>query len=104
GATRGRRALDSHPLFASFDIVLKRFNAVSTYSGPAVIRLLRAGCGQPRHPVLYAAAPAPPGALRARPGPVPPNAGPAGRRARAAARPQPRRPLRRVPGPRARAG
>lgn len=50
--------LERHPLFASFDIVLKRFNAVSTYSGPAAIRLLRAPCGQPRHPALYDPAPA----------------------------------------------
>jgi cellulose synthase operon protein YhjU len=49
--------LEGHPLFAGFDIVLRRFNSVSTYSGPAVIRLLRAPCGQPRHPALYAAAP-----------------------------------------------
>ena len=45
--------LASHPLFARFDIVLKRFNSVSTYSGPAVIRLLRGACGQPAHPALY---------------------------------------------------
>jgi cellulose synthase operon protein YhjU len=45
--------LASHPLFAQFDIVLKRFNSVSTYSGPAVIRLLRGACGQPAHPALY---------------------------------------------------
>jgi cellulose synthase operon protein YhjU len=50
--------LDRHPLFATFDILLKRFNAVSTYSGPAAIRLLRAPCGQPRHPALYDPAPA----------------------------------------------
>ncbi len=49
--------LADHPLFASFDILLRRFNSVSTYSGPAVIRLLRAPCGQPRHPDLYTAAP-----------------------------------------------
>lgn len=49
--------LERHPLFAGFDIVLRRFNAVSTYSGPAAIRLLRAPCGQPRHPALYATAP-----------------------------------------------
>jgi len=42
-----------HPLLSRFDIVLKRFNSVSTYSGPAVIRFLRAPCGQPKHPALY---------------------------------------------------
>jgi cellulose synthase operon protein YhjU len=45
--------LTKHPLFASFDIVLTRFNSVSTYSGPAAIRFLRAPCGQPQHPALY---------------------------------------------------
>ena len=49
--------LDQHPLIASFDIVLRRFNSVSTYSGPAAIRFLRAPCGQPTHRALYAPAP-----------------------------------------------
>ena len=44
---------DKHPLLSSFDIVLKRFNTVSTYSGPAAIRFLRAPCGQPTHKALY---------------------------------------------------
>ena len=50
--------LDKHPLLASFDILLERFNSVSTYSGPAAIRLLRAPCGQQRHDALYASVPA----------------------------------------------
>jgi cellulose synthase operon protein YhjU len=45
--------LAQHPLLASFDIVLARFNSVSTYSGPAAIRFLRAPCGQPQHRALY---------------------------------------------------
>ena len=45
--------LDKHPLLASFDIVLKRFNSVSTYSGPAAIRFLRGACGQQMHKSLY---------------------------------------------------
>ncbi len=48
--------LSGHPLLASFDILLKRFNSVSTYSGPAAIRFLRAPCGQPSHKGLYVAA------------------------------------------------
>ena len=48
--------LDKHPLLASFDIVLRRFNAVSTYSGPAAIRFLRGACGQTPHRGLYVAA------------------------------------------------
>ena len=47
--------MDKHPLLSSFDIVLRRFNSVSTYSGPAAIRLLRAPCGQSTHRDLYAA-------------------------------------------------
>ena len=50
--------LANHPLFAGFDILLKRFNSVSTYSGPAAIRLLRAPCGQPKHVALWTPAPA----------------------------------------------
>ena len=48
--------LRGHPLLASFDVLLTRFNAVSTYSGPAAIRLLRAPCGQQLHRELYAPA------------------------------------------------
>jgi cellulose synthase operon protein YhjU len=36
--------MDKHALLSRFDIVLKRFNSVSTYSGPAAIRFLRAPC------------------------------------------------------------
>jgi cellulose synthase operon protein YhjU len=49
--------LAGHALFSSFDIVLKRFNAVSTYSGPAAIRFHRAPCGQQAHKDLYTPAP-----------------------------------------------
>ncbi len=45
--------MDKHPLLASFDILFRRFNSVSTYSGPAAIRFLRAPCGQPTHKALY---------------------------------------------------
>jgi cellulose synthase operon protein YhjU len=48
--------LDKHPLLAGFDILLRRFNSVSTYSGPAAIRFLRAPCGQPSHRALYSPA------------------------------------------------
>ena len=48
--------LDKHPLLASFDILFRRFNSVSTYSGPAAIRFLRAPCGQTSHKALYAPA------------------------------------------------
>ena len=48
--------LDKHPLLASFDILFRRFNSVSTYSGPAAIRFLRAPCGQASHKALYSPA------------------------------------------------
>ncbi len=38
-----------------FDILLDNFNTASSYSGPAVIRLLRANCGQSKHEDLYTA-------------------------------------------------
>jgi|SRR5689334_10205471 len=44
---------DKHPLFATFDILFRRFNSVATYSGPAAIRFLRSPCGQPTHKALY---------------------------------------------------
>jgi cellulose synthase operon protein YhjU len=43
-------------LFHRFDILFDDFNTVATYSGPAAIRLLRAGCGQQRHDDLYKSA------------------------------------------------
>ncbi|MGE0355656.1 MAG: cellulose biosynthesis protein BcsG [Burkholderiales bacterium] len=46
-----------HPFLKGLDIVLTRFNAVSTYSGPSAIRFLRAGCGQQAHRALYEPAP-----------------------------------------------
>ena len=45
--------LADHALLKSFDIVLKRYNSVATYSGPAAIRILRATCGQAPHKALY---------------------------------------------------
>ncbi len=46
-----------NPLFKRFDIVFTDFNSAASYSGPAVIRLLRGSCGQPRHKALYDPAP-----------------------------------------------
>lgn len=47
-----------NPLFKRFDIVFSNFNSASSYSGPAVIRLLRGSCGHPTHKSLYDTAPA----------------------------------------------
>lgn len=45
--------LEDHPLFQKFDIVFDHFNSATSYSGPAVIRLSRANCGQADHSSLY---------------------------------------------------
>jgi cellulose synthase operon protein YhjU len=45
--------LDTHPLFRKFNVLFSDFNSAATYSGPAVIRLLRGNCGQRRHGDLY---------------------------------------------------
>lgn len=45
--------LTAHPLWSHLDIQLKNYNSATSYSGPAVIRLLRASCGQPAHQGLY---------------------------------------------------
>lgn len=42
-----------HPLMDQFDILFTDFNSASSYSGPAVLRLLRSSAGQPRHASLY---------------------------------------------------
>ncbi|WP_397474289.1 cellulose biosynthesis protein BcsG [Pusillimonas sp.] len=49
--------LDQHPLIKSMDVVFDEFNAATSYSGPAVRRLLRASCGQPSHSALYDSSP-----------------------------------------------
>lgn len=46
------------PLMQRFDIVFRQFNSAASYSGPALLRLLRAGCGQTPQSALYQAAPA----------------------------------------------
>ena len=45
-----------HPLWRSFDIVFRHFNAAAAYSGPAAVRLNRATCGQSSNDGLYAPA------------------------------------------------
>ncbi|EDP58481.1 cellulose biosynthesis protein BcsG [Vibrio sp. AND4] len=49
--------LADHPLFKEFDIMFDNFSAGTSYSGPAVIRLLRASCGQQEHSQLFEPAP-----------------------------------------------
>lgn len=45
--------LDHHPLFERFDITFSHYNSATSYSGPALVRLLRAGCGQVSHSDLF---------------------------------------------------
>ncbi|MBI5642012.1 MAG: cellulose biosynthesis protein BcsG [Deltaproteobacteria bacterium] len=45
--------LENDPFFSQFDYLFTNFNTATSYSGPAVIRLLRSPCGQPRHDDLY---------------------------------------------------
>lgn len=40
---------ENHKLFKEFDIIFDHFNSATSYSGPAVIRLLQANCGQKSH-------------------------------------------------------
>ena len=49
--------LQLHPLWKSFDIVFRHFNAAATYSGPAAVRINRATCGQTSNDGLYAPVP-----------------------------------------------
>ncbi|MCX7192988.1 MAG: cellulose biosynthesis protein BcsG [Proteobacteria bacterium] len=45
--------LEAHPLWKRFDILMMNFNSAASYSGPAVLHLMRAKCGQPPHGDLY---------------------------------------------------
>lgn len=45
--------LENVPLLNRFDIVFRQFNSVTTYSGPAAVRTLRATCGQQSHTQLF---------------------------------------------------
>lgn len=45
--------LEEHRFFQRFDLLFTNFNSATTYSNPAVIRLLNANCGQRTHDDLY---------------------------------------------------
>ena len=45
--------LADHELFKRFDIRLTNYNAATSYSGPATLRLLNSLCGQSSHQALY---------------------------------------------------
>lgn len=46
-----------HPLFKKMDMVFDDFNSATSYSGPAVSRLMQANCGQLSHAALYEESP-----------------------------------------------
>lgn len=46
-------SLADHPFFQDFDLIFDQFNSATSYSGPALLRLTRASCGQPAHSALY---------------------------------------------------
>lgn len=48
--------ISSHPFFKNLNVIFDNFNTSTSYSGPAVLRLLRANCGQTPHPDLYRSA------------------------------------------------
>ena len=41
--------LENHILFKDLDILFENFNTATSYSGPALVRLLQANCGQKSH-------------------------------------------------------
>jgi len=45
--------LRNHQVFKMFDFLFTSFNSVTSYSGPAMIRLMDASCGQARHRDVY---------------------------------------------------
>lgn len=45
--------LSAHPVLTQADLLFKQFNTVSSYSGPATLRLLRGSCGQGLQKDLY---------------------------------------------------
>jgi cellulose synthase operon protein YhjU len=49
--------LQDAPLLRRLDVLFRNFNTVASYSGPAVLRLLHATCGQTPQAELYGAAP-----------------------------------------------
>lgn len=48
-----KTGLVHHPVFGQFDLVFDQFNSATSYSGPAVRRLMRASCGQPSHDSMH---------------------------------------------------
>lgn len=45
--------LQNHPVWSRFDLRFEHFSSVTSYSGPATLRLLKSACGQPSHSDLY---------------------------------------------------
>jgi len=49
--------MENHPFFRQFDFLFTNFNSVTTYTTPAVVRLLKANCGQRSHDAVFQDAP-----------------------------------------------
>lgn len=45
--------LENHPFFKQFQYLYKDFDTVTTYSGPAMVRVLKSNCGQVPHIAIY---------------------------------------------------
>ncbi len=45
--------LENHPFFKQFQYLYTDFDSVTTYSGPAMIRVLKSNCGQVPHAAIY---------------------------------------------------
>lgn len=45
--------MEDNPFFKQFNYLFTNFNTATTYSGPAVMRILQANCGQARHAAMY---------------------------------------------------
>lgn len=50
---------ENHKLFKEFDIIFDHFNSATSYSGPALVRLFNANCGQKAHTDLLTNKPDP---------------------------------------------
>ncbi len=45
--------LENHPFLKQFQYLYRDFDSVTTYSGPAMIRMLKSNCGQEPHSAIY---------------------------------------------------
>lgn len=53
----GTIGMEDYPFLKQFNYLFTKFNTVSSYTNPSIIRLLRTNCGQQSHGALYQDAP-----------------------------------------------